>query len=382
MSLPRASRLSWLLNRAMLLDLWRSLGRFLKAPLDSVAFRILRLLFSQVRTPAQTLLLLRLDGIGDLLFFARYLESLRQAFPGHKIILVCREEVAELAGQLNGFDAVLPLKAKKYQWNYAYRVSFLSRLRSNRPHMTIYLSYHRRHIGDEIALLSGAPTVLAFNGNTEIIRAGTKSRNDKYYTALVDVPDHVPEQMRYVRLAEFLGVPLYASNVWSTSRQANPKQVAVIAPGSTSSMRRWPAHRFAEVADTVAGTFGFKIVLCGDGSQGKLLRKVSSLMSWPRELMEGAPMREVVDLIGSSRLLIGNDSGLLHVAGVLNTPAVGIVGGGHFSRYFPYGRMKVVTNPLDCFECNWKCRYRRPYCVTDISTESVVAAVYDVLAEQ
>jgi len=382
-----SSRFSWLLNPAMLLDRWRSFLRLLKSPIDSAAFHLLRIFFSTQHSPSNpTLLLLRIDGIGDFLFFAQYLGSIREAYKGFRVVLVCRQEVSELANHIGGIDEVIPLNAKFYQWNYLYRIRFLRDVRSRKARTALYLSYHRRHIGDEIALLSGASEVVAFSGNNEIMRDVTRTRNNSYYSDVVEVPDHVPEGVKYQRLFEKMGIPAVSVSdegirLTGVEKKDKPaSSFAVIAPGSTSIMRRWPPEGYAEIADAVATQYGLGIVLCGDGKQRKLLRMVSRMMKGPGKIVDDSSLMEVVELIKNSRLFIGNDSGLLHVAATFKVPAVGIIGGGHFSRYFPYGNTEVVSNPLPCFECNWKCRYRKAHCVADITTHSVMAAVKGTLS--
>jgi len=59
----------------------------------------------------------------------------------------------------------------------------------------------------------------------------------------------------------------------------------------------------------------------------------------------------------------------LHIATALRKPVVGIVGGGHFGRFYPWGdpeTSRVVNLPMDCYGCNWHCRYDRLRCIQDI----------------
>lgn len=378
---PRAARLSWLMNPSRLMMAVRSLGRLLKSPVDTVAFHVFRR-FLPPRTPStKTLLLVRLDGIGDFLFFARYLRSLKIAFPDFSVTLVCRCEVSDWATLVEDIQEVVPVDAKRYQWDYWYRAGFLKRLRSICPHTAINVSYHRRHIGDEITLLSGAQNVVAFSGNNEVIRPRIRARNNRYYSTVIGTPDHRPEHERYQQLLEVLGVGDRQPSVPALRMDVDHvrQPFAVFSPGSTARMRQWGTAQYAKVADVLAEKHGLRIVLCGDDSQRNLLAETAGRMKKPPAIMAGAVVPEVIRLIGSSTLFVGNDSGLLHLAGLLGTPAVGIVGGGHFSRYFPYGTMEVVTNMLPCFECNWKCLYRKPYCITEIPVGAVVEAASRVL---
>ena len=41
----------------------------------------------------------------------------------------------------------------------------------------------------------------------------------------------------------------------------------------------------------------------------------------------------LVSIISRARLLIGNESGPIHLAAALGTPCVSVVGGGHFGRF-------------------------------------------------
>lgn len=113
----------------MVMERWRSFLRILKSPLDSAFFHSLRLLLSSPTgdiTP--TVLLLRVDGVGDFAFFARYLAVVRDLYRDFKIVFVCRKEVAPLARCVDGIDEVIELNARTYQWNFVYRIFFLKRI--------------------------------------------------------------------------------------------------------------------------------------------------------------------------------------------------------------------------------------------------------------
>ena len=60
----------------------------------------------------------------------------------------------------------------------------------------------------------------------------------------------------------------------------------------------------------------------------------------------------------------------MHIAAALRKPMVGILGGGHFGRFYPWGdpRLSRVAHvPMECYWCNWSCRYETVRCIREIS---------------
>lgn len=76
------------------------------------------------------------------------------------------------------------------------------------------------------------------------------------------------------------------------------------------------------------------------------------------------------------------DSSPAHLAVAVNTPTVCVIGGGHYKRFFPYGDPKLfraATEELDCFYCDWKCKFDTPLCVKDISVSTVVREIGELM---
>jgi ADP-heptose:LPS heptosyltransferase len=80
------------------------------------------------------------------------------------------------------------------------------------------------------------------------------------------------------------------------------------------------------------------------------------------------------------------------MAAAVGTPAVCILGGGHYGRFLPYQIEKRTTRPLpiavsykmDCFGCNWKCAHAKEVkgampCVANISVSQVWDEVKKIL---
>ncbi|HLF20010.1 MAG TPA: glycosyltransferase family 9 protein, partial [Bacteroidota bacterium] len=239
------------------------------------------------------------------------------------------------------------------------------------------------HIGDEMTLLSGAVKTIAFNGNDEIIHPAMRMKNDRYYTSLVRTEDHVPEKAKYQVLLKALGIsddnveeePTikdHARFVTENPQSIPGKPYVVIGPGGSAEIRRWPAARFASVANALESPF---IVLCGSSQERSLLEEIAGQMKQKPMVMAGYPIQTIAQVIKSAQLFLGNESGLLHLAASFGTRAIGILGGGHFARYFPYGSVRIVSHKLPCYECNWKCPYPEPYCITNITVGDVLKEI-------
>ena len=85
---------------------------------------------------------------------------------------------------------------------------------------------------------------------------------------------------------------------------------------------------------------------------------------------------EVPSVIRKSKLFIGNDSGLTHIALKLNVPIIAIIGGGNYGKFFPYNEenpdVVYLFDKMDCFGCEWKCIYKERFCLTNVKMSTIL----------
>ena len=110
------------------------------------------------------------------------------------------------------------------------------------------------------------------------------------------------------------------------SIQADPALFALINPGAAWPNKRWPADRFGELATFLREAPGLMpVVVWGPGEE--LLAE--AVISASAHAAMRAPATNIRDLVGLSRaaaLVISGDTGPLHIATAVGTPAVGIFG--------------------------------------------------------
>ena len=135
------------------------------------------------------------------------------------------------------------------------------------------------------------------------------------------------------------------------------RPLIAITPGGARNvarenpLRRWPLDRYAELADTLHAQ-GYRIVLTGDRTDG-----------WVRPAFRD---RQVLDLIGATDLpalaallrscaaVVGHDSGPLHIARLVGTPVVALLGPTPPSMFFRPDPRTAVLWPggaLPCAPC-------------------------------
>ena len=140
-------------------------------------------------------------------------------------------------------------------------------------------------------------------------------------------------------------------------------------------MKEWPQENYIQLVNKLTEQYNLSILLCGGKNEKTYLESIVKRANSNVKAISDFSLLSIIEILKRTSLFIGNDSGLLHIATTLGVPSIGILFGGHFSRYFPYGSMVSVANILPCFECNNKCIYSQPLCLTEISPESVMEKV-------
>lgn len=110
---------------------------------------------------------------------------------------------------------------------------------------------------------------------------------------------------------------------------------ACIHPGAHQPARRWPAQRFAAVADALAGD-GLVVVLTGTIGEAGLTAQVAAQMRHAAIDLAGCTALFTLGaLIERCRLLVCNDTGVSHIAAALGTHSVVIGCGSELERWAP-----------------------------------------------
>ncbi|MET0981512.1 MAG: glycosyltransferase family 9 protein [Telluria sp.] len=103
-----------------------------------------------------------------------------------------------------------------------------------------------------------------------------------------------------------------------------PSPLLVLQPGSTDPRRCWPAASFAAVGDALAG-IGARVAVNGTAAEAPLVRRVIEAMETPAIDLSGKlGLGGLCGLIEQAACVVSNDTGPLHLALAIGTPAVGI----------------------------------------------------------
>jgi lipopolysaccharide heptosyltransferase I len=108
----------------------------------------------------------------------------------------------------------------------------------------------------------------------------------------------------------------------------------VLLPGAGKPGKQWPVERFAELA-TRSGSDA--LVVWGPGEEG-LARAIGA------EVAPATNFRELAFVLKRARLVIGADTGPLHLAAALGTPVIGLYGPTDPARNGPYGQLDRVVS--------------------------------------
>jgi ADP-heptose:LPS heptosyltransferase len=160
-----------------------------------------------------------------------------------------------------------------------------------------------------------------------------------------------------------------------------PGSYVCIHPGARMPSRRWPAERFAAVADRLAQQ-GWRIVLTGAADEAELVMAVEQAMHAPALNLAGkTSLGALAALVSQAALVVCNDTGMSHVSAALATPSVVVCSGADPGRWAPldHARHRVLFHPIYCRPCmHRQCPIGHP-CALKIGVDAVADAAAAML---
>ncbi|HTR05050.1 MAG TPA: lipopolysaccharide heptosyltransferase II [Thermoanaerobaculia bacterium] len=155
---------------------------------------------------------------------------------------------------------------------------------------------------------------------------------------------------------------------------------AALCPGSAfAQTKRWPAERFAALADALAGAGQPAAILVGPGEEELGARVAAAARSRPPVLGADLDPVELAAALALARVAVTNDSGPMHLCGAVGTPVVAFFGPTDPGRTGPSGSpSRVLDRYVFCSPCfKTECPYRHE-CLREIAVEDAMRAVEEL----
>ena len=258
----------------------------------------------------------------------------------------------------------------------------------------------RREKADEVWLLPNSfrSALMAFLAGIPVRIGYDTDRRGGLLTHAVPPPPRTDHQLRdYDRLLRFRGIepdfdaprlPL-PEKAKGRAREALERtglassRLALLAPGAAfGETKRWPVERFGKLADRLRDR-GFDCASVIGPDEGDLGARLSAAAQVPVPVLgsELDPV-ELAALLSRANVLIGNDSGPVHLAASVGTPIVAFFGPTDPGRTAPAGApARILDRYVFCSPCFLK---RCPYgheCMEEIRVEDALRAVEELLGQ-
>lgn len=338
------------------------------------------------------ILFVRTDSIGDCIIAASMLEPIKNKYKDAQVDVVCQDKTSIVFKNSPFVNKVIDYNRVRIKNDKLYKDSILSVLRKENYDIVLNTVFSREDVTDIISLGSGAKKIIGLNGDSCNISREQLLINNQFYNILINLPPGLTELQNHKMFLNELGIddgdlnPVIWHDEYSENfaegffQKNNLKKENTIAffpfaqhihkeyPGYEEIIKHYPQFTF--------------LILGGDEKINDDKLKLWASFKNCINLVGKTSILQMSSLIKRCGLYIGADSAGVHIACANNIKNVVILGGGHFGRFLPYSKFtSAVAEPMDCYSCNWNCKYSRVKCVWDIDYDLIIYAIDKTIFE-
>jgi lipopolysaccharide heptosyltransferase II len=200
-----------------------------------------------------------------------------------------------------------------------------------------------------------------------------------------------PEDAEHARvlIAATEPVSLFGAHLDGALGRQTVPLVALHAGAQNGRAKRWPTASWAALADLLIAQLGARVCFTGTAADASVVAAIRRCMRHERvaaDLCGRTTLADLAALLDQCDLLISGDSGPLHIACAVGTPAVGLYGPTDPALSGPVSPDAIVLRQeiwcAPCYDASAAadCRFGNPVCMKALTPARVFAAARDQLA--
>ncbi|MEY4495105.1 MAG: hypothetical protein RL744_169 [Pseudomonadota bacterium] len=338
------------------------------------------------------ILIIAPNWIGDAVMSQPLLANLNVIYPQSQIDVLASPWVAPIYRACAEVHQVIEARLEHKQLQWGLRKLLAKQLESNQYDACFVLPNSLKSA--LIPWLANIPLRIGYRGEMRFglinFALDNPSKINRppmanHYLALCNVMDHSKEIDTNQAADPKLNISPTAKQSVSAKLQAaaiDEKSIYVLCPGAEyGATKRWPTEHFATLAQQlITNEPNANVILLGSKGDHALSEEIISQVTGAAQIQNWCgetSLDEAIALIGMSKTLVSNDSGLMHIGAALKVPQVAIFGSSDPQHTPPLSnKAKVIWLNLPCSPCHKRtCPLGHLKCLKDISPENVFASI-------
>lgn len=328
-------------------------------------------------------LVIRFSAMGDIVLTTPFLRMFKNTYPEYSVDFLMKKNYIDILKYNKNINDILTLKENNF-WK------LVSRIRQINYDMIIDL---------QMSIRSWLISTLSGN----LIKKNYKTRRLKRFI-LINFHknfyhDITPVPLRFLDAAKNLGVKddgrgadfpvsqYELSNVKNRLTKDginNTNFLIVLAPGAGRETKKWPAERYAKLCKYFIKS-GYEVICIGDQKDSKSCDLITETSQKVKNYAGRLTLQQVAALLNQSKLLITNDTGVMHIGTAVCQNVIAIFGPTtEILGFFPFrGNASVIEKNINCRPCSFHgtntCPQKHFKCMRDISVQEVLDEAYKIL---
>ncbi len=380
-------------NSDRLVSLSASDHRSVEEQINSRPSMIRRADLTRFPTPPRSVLVQRVDQLGDMVISVPAIYRLKELLPEARLVGLVSTANAGLAKTLNVFDEVIAIEFTDDEWERR-RIMPLEQQHELRRKLETFkfdvaIDLAESDVSRPLLQLSGAPVLVGF---AEGRSPWLSSTYEAYTSDPINHLEEIPHGTKILGLVEYFGT-LLKSHARCTRRDDLEKdrlgtygfsasdQFAVLHTGARLKFSRWPYYD--ELAWMILDKTDLKVVMMSDDplTRSKLPPELEASDRF-QLLDKRLPFDDFDALLSFCTVFVGNDSGPSHLASLRGANVVNLFLARHnWNEWGHENKGYIISRRVPCAGCNI---FHDPEecgkgfaCITNISPDEVFRTVME-----
>jgi len=290
------------------------------------------------RAAFEKICVLRTSALGDVVHCLAFINGLRLGYPDAHITWVTQDIPAQLIADHPDINRLISFRRKM---NFREWLSFRRVLKAESFDLLIVLQSSIK--ASLITTWIPAKWKLGFDF--------ARSRELIWFVTNRHIPSKNPGHVldQFMEFLHYLEID-YPDPVWDfhlSSEELEWKRnwldnfsrpVVALIPASSKPEKDWSPHKYAHLADRISSILDLEpIIICGPGKhENAIALTIHEEACCKPYIASEKPVRNTLLQLACAQVVVGPDTGPLHMAVALNIPTVGLYGYSNPRRCGPY----------------------------------------------